>query len=474
MKSVGLIRRCLFGWLTLLFAVSLIPAARAAGDDELKSRVDALVQPLIDDGKVVGLAIGVIRGAETHVFSYGRLVQGGQNKPTGDTIFEIGAIGQAFTGLLLADMAERGLVRLDQRVEDLLPAAVSVPKFGDRAITLLDLVTHTSGLPRMPDNFKPKSKMNPHADYTVEQMYDFLSRHTLTRAPGEKYEYSNLGMGLLGHVLGLRAGLDYEELLKRRISEPLGLKQTTITLSEEQQKRFAQGYNARVKPTSQWDIPTFTGAGGHRSSVNDLLRFLRANIDPAGAPLENALRASHVQRFEKAYMPRLAMAWVFADIDSEDTLWLTGASGGFRSVAAFDPKLKIGVVVLANTASDETDKLGKQILALLSPAISGIGVGLGWRAEDAGYPTVKELFRGGPAAKSGGIAVGDRLVGIEDDKGKLIDFKEKDPRKVIAMIRGARGSSVRIVVEKNGERKVYKLIREIVGQVAQAPSSSKP
>lgn len=474
MKSLVIIWR-LSLWLAVLFAASFIPTAGAAEDARLETRIDALAQPLVDDGKVVGLAIGIIRGDETQVFNYGRVAKNRPEKPTGDTIFEIGAIGQAFTGLLLADMAERRLVRLDQPVQDLLPDTVAVPKRGDRSIALIDLVTHTSGLPRMPDNFKPNNKANPYADYTVAQLYEFLSRYSLTRDPGSKFKYSNVGMGLLGHALALRAGRNYEELFKRWIGEPVGLKQTAITLTEAQNKRLAQGYNARGMAASQWDIPTLAGAGGHRSSVNDLLRFLRANIDRVGAPLEKALRASQVQRFERFNMPRVAMAWVFTEIGSEDTLGLSGATGGFRSFAAFDPKLKIGVVVLANMVGEETNRLGGQILSLLSPPVAGIGTGLNWQGEDAVYPTVTGILPGSAAAKSGAIAVGDRLVGIEAEGGKFVDFKGKSQRGVLALIRGQHGSTLRLVVEpKEGNgRLIYELVREIIEPTAPAPSPNK-
>jgi CubicO group peptidase (beta-lactamase class C family) len=396
-------------------------------------------------------------------------------KITGDTMFEIGSLTQAFTGLLLADMTERGLVRLDQPVQDLLPPSVAVPKHGDRPITLLDLVTNTSGLPKRPDNLNSWNRMNPYVNYSAERLYDFLSRQSLAAEPGAKLEFSYLGMGLLGHALALRAGMSYEALLKGRISAPLGLKDTTVTLDEAQQERFAQGYNVKVRPTADRDDPILTGAGAMRSSMNDVLRFIRANIEPTGTPLESALRASQVPRFEKPDMPRAATAWVFVDTGSEDGLARIGGTGGFRNYAVFNPKLKIGVVVLSNTASDDIYGLGNQLVKLLFPPIVGIGVVLGWRAEDGGYPTVKDLLAGGPAAKSGGIEVGDRIAGVEDENGRFVDFKEKSPRESIALIRGPHGSSLRVVVEPKdgGERKVYRLIREIV-EPAAAASSKKP
>src|SRR5207244_1074108 len=138
---------------------------------------------------------------------------------------------KAFTAVLLADMVTRGEVKLDDPVSKYLPETVKVPAYQDRVITLLDLTTQTSGLPRLPSNLKPADPGNPYADYDVDRLYAFLNGYTLTRAPGAKYEYSNLGVGLLGHALARRAGKSYEELVTERILKPLKMTRTSITLS---------------------------------------------------------------------------------------------------------------------------------------------------------------------------------------------------------------------------------------------------
>src|SRR6185503_2590223 len=130
----------------------------------------------------------------------------------GDTIYEIGSVTKAFTGTLLADMANRGELTLDAPLQDLLPKDVRLHLYKNKPIRLVDVASQTSGLPRMPDNFVPKDPGNPYADYSPDRMFEFVGRHELRRAPGE-YEYSNLGMGLLGHVLATKAGKSYEGLL---------------------------------------------------------------------------------------------------------------------------------------------------------------------------------------------------------------------------------------------------------------------
>ena len=130
-----------------------------------------------------------------------------------DSLFEIGSITKVFTATLLADMVDRGEVALDDPVSKDLPETVRVPERNGRKITFVDLATQSSGLPRMPDNMHPRDPANPYADYTLEQLYDFLGRFTLTRDIGSQYEYSNLGVALLGGALARRAGASYEALL---------------------------------------------------------------------------------------------------------------------------------------------------------------------------------------------------------------------------------------------------------------------
>ncbi len=204
--------------------------AATAGDDLhgiLVNRVD-------EAKKAVGIVVGTIDQNGRHVTGYGKVAKDRNQVPDGDTVFEIGSITKVFTSLLLADMVERGEVALDDPVAKYLLKTVKMPSRNGREITLLDISEQRSGLPRMPSNFKPKDPANPYADYDPPKLYEFLSGYTLTRDPGEKYEYSNLAVGLLGHVLSLRSGMSYEELLRKRILEPLGMTSTSIVLSADQ------------------------------------------------------------------------------------------------------------------------------------------------------------------------------------------------------------------------------------------------
>ena len=203
--------------------------------------------------------VGVIDPKGRWIVAYGSLNEGDARPLNGDTIFEIGSATKVFTSLLLADMVQRGEVSLDDPVAKYLPPSVKMPERNGRSITLVDLATHTSGLPRLPSNLAPKDPGNPYADYSVEQLYEFLSSYQLTRDIGSKYEYSNLGGGLLGYVLARRAGKSYEDLVESRICAPLGMSNTRITLTPEMKARLAAGHNAALDKVENWDLPTLAG-----------------------------------------------------------------------------------------------------------------------------------------------------------------------------------------------------------------------
>jgi CubicO group peptidase (beta-lactamase class C family) len=242
-------------------------------------------------GKNAEMVLGVLQGDERRMGGYG-VLDAGLQPPDEHTIFEIGSITKVFTTLVLADMVLRGEVALDDPAQKYLPETVQMPTWQGQQISLLHLATHTSSLPRLPDNLEKtiKDQANPYANYQVSDMYEFLSSYKLKRPIGSKEAYSNLGMGLLGHVLGLVAGKSYEELVRERILRPLGLNDTSITLNSDQQKRVAPGHTSDGKITANWDTPSLLGAGALRSTVQDVLSFMAGCMNPTTSPLAQAVR----------------------------------------------------------------------------------------------------------------------------------------------------------------------------------------
>ena len=255
----------------------------------------ALLVQLVDvEKRVPGIVVGMIADdpRERWVVGYGRLGATDERVPDGDTVFEIGSITKVFTGILLAQAVLNGEVKLDDPISMYLPEGVTAPEYEGRSITLLDLATHTSGLPR--ESFHPRDESNPYADYTMDQMYVFLSGYRLTRAPGSSFKYSNYGFGLLGNLLVRRAGqADYEALLLERITRPLGMDSTRIELTPEMLSRLATPHLSYSVVTSNWDIPTLAGCGAIRSTANDMLKFLAANMGMTETGLQPALQLAN-------------------------------------------------------------------------------------------------------------------------------------------------------------------------------------
>jgi serine-type D-Ala-D-Ala carboxypeptidase/endopeptidase len=356
--------------------------ARAAGD--LRGRVQALVDPVLEKKQSVGVVVGVIEGGRTHVFGFGREALDGDKVPDGQTIFEIGSVTKVFTSLALADMAGEGLVRFDDPVQRYLPADVKVASRGGREVTLEDLATHTSGLPRIPLKilllaFKSD---NPYADYKEKDLYDFLKIWKPTQDIGSKWAYSNLGAGLLGHALARRAGVGYGDLIAKRISEPLGMKDTRVKLNDEQERRVAKPYELAGKPTARWTLDVLAGAGALHSTADDLLVFLSDEMGIRQSKLRAAMEATQEPRRETGVSGlRMGLGWLVHKLPKTegeaDLHWHNGSTGGYSSFLGFIKTRKTAVVVLSNTGVEfqtlgVIDSIGTEVLRLLdakSPAV---------------------------------------------------------------------------------------------------------
>jgi len=303
----------------------------------------------------VGAVVGVVDGHGRRVVVYGKGDSDNARPLDGDTEFEIGSITKVFTALTLADMASKGEVKLDDPIAKYLPPGVIAPQKDGRAITLADLATHTSGLPRMPTNFAPKDPANPFADYSMDQLWRFLSGYQLTRDPGAQWEYSNLGFGLLGDLLALRAGTDYQSLVKARVIGPLGMDSTTISLTPDERARLATGHDAWMRKVANWDLPSLAGAGALRSTANDLMTFLAAAIGLSSLPptpgADFAITLSVTRPTPEPAMTQ-ALGWEILHLPRGDIVQHNGGTAGYHTFIAFDPKAKVGVVALTNTETD--------------------------------------------------------------------------------------------------------------------------
>jgi serine-type D-Ala-D-Ala carboxypeptidase/endopeptidase len=318
-------------------------------------------------------------------------------------LFEIGSLTKLFTANLLALLVEQGKLELNQPINQLGDIYKKLPN----SITLESLATHTSGLPRLPNNlneYASKNPQNPYAEYTFAALETYLQNHD--GKPGKiagKISYSNLGAGILGNILATQYGCSYESAIAQYISHPLGFSNTCITLTPEQQSRFAKAYSEDGKPISYWDIPSLAGAGALRSTVNDLLKFIAANLHPDENQLGQAILNTHQLRYNtfapdsglfgaigkiakfiqktrgkpliKFVEIGIGLGWFIDHLPNceRNVFNHTGGTGGHRSFCGFIPQNQTGVVILSNYGEVlsstfgrySIDKVGLKILEIL-------------------------------------------------------------------------------------------------------------
>lgn len=337
-------------------------------ETDLPPKVVESITARVENGSNTSIIVGIVDENGSRSYSFGRTSLTGV--PVDEhTVYEIGSISKVFTAILLAHQAETGRVDINDAAQKYLPSGVLMPKRGDKEITLANLSDHTSGLPRMPSNFSPKDYSNPYADYTVEQLYDFISGYKLPRDVGAEYEYSNLAQGLLGHILALSSDTSYEGLMISTIAQPLGMTETKVILNDEMKKNMATGYS-EGEEVPNWDIPTLAGAGGIRSSVHDMLKFLAANIGLIPTSLKSAMDQTHQVRHFKGGNARVGLGWHIIKGKNGDIVCHSGGTGGYRTFAGFVKEIRKGVVVFTNSTAS-VDDIGYRLLnpnAIVKPS----------------------------------------------------------------------------------------------------------
>ncbi len=328
------------GTLSLALAIAKPPAVQAMSVATVAD-VRALMSQRIDKARGVGMVIGVIDRGKTVIYQAGET---GNAAPLDEhTLFEVGSVSKTFTATILASMVLDGSVKLDDPVAKYLPADVRVPKRNGKQITLLDLATQHSGLPRLPSNMDFADPNDPYADYTLADMYKFLNTYTLTRDPGMSFEYSNLGLGLLGDALAAREGSTYSALLQKRVLAPLGMTDTAIALSATQRSRFAVGHDADGLAVRPWTFQALAPAGAIRSTVADMLKYVRCNMGQG--PLA---RACLFAQRPRSTFPGNQIGLVWWTDDVMPIIHHGGDTAGYHASVAVSSDREVGVVALTN------------------------------------------------------------------------------------------------------------------------------
>ena len=331
------------------------PPAKLPPPDALQK----MIVGKVDSGEYESIFVGIITKNGTEQYHYGNTGEG--EKPIDEnTIFEVGSISKVFTSLILADMVANNEISLDDTIEKFLPENVETPTWNGDKITLLDLATHTSGLPRMP-NYPPNPDLDKEYEYDKEGLYEYLSDFQLSREIGSQYEYSNTGGSLLGHVLSLHAEKSYEQTLKERILDKLGLDSTCVNQCDELRDRFATPHSLGEEADEVIFDDAMAGAGGVRSSGNDMLAFLSYAMDFDDSELQPAFELAQTPNHQINEILYIGLGWVIIDNGERNIVWHNGATHGFASFVGYDSDSKKGVVVLTNSQV-LVDEIGLDIL----------------------------------------------------------------------------------------------------------------
>lgn len=331
----------------------------------ITSEVKENIKTRVDAGNNTSIVVGYIDGGDVEFYSYGKLEVDGGIDADENSVFEIGSISKVFTAILFADKVVSREMRLLDAISKYLPKEVRTPSRNGKEITLKDLATHSSGLPRLPSNLLIENLNQPYANYTNDDMYEFISNYELTTDIGVRWQYSNYGMGLLGHILELQSGKSYEDLLFEKITIPLKMSSTAVHLNAELKSRLTIGHKKGKKLLEGHDMQSLVGAGGIRSTAKDLITFLQANVLNTELPIKKAMLLSHQQAFKDAGRNReIGLGW-FRSSDGT-IIWHGGNTPGYASFIGFDKKTNKGVVVLTNSAGNVQD-IGFRLLGSTLP-----------------------------------------------------------------------------------------------------------
>lgn len=351
-----------------VFALIVIILFSSCGRDEIPTepQPDSLEEEI--DGIAtqyarVGAMIGVInKQQEKLVFSYGTKSIHSDEAPDANTVFEIGSITKTFTCTLLADMYLAGQFS-DDTVGHYLPAEeVTMPSRDGVEIRFIHLATHTSGIPRsprdtdfpFPQGYDP---LDPYAAYTTEHIYNYLTNYCILEfTPGTWWLYSNTGMGLLGHIVGLVDGTSYETVLEREIFEVLAMDNSSLFLTEQQMNNLALGHDSNRNIVPNWNAQDiFQGCGFIKTSLNDMFKYLEANLGLIETPLRDAMDLAHEAQFHQGSLGDIGLAWYILELDDGQVItYHGGGTGGYDAYLGFNKSLSTGAIVLFNAKVQES------------------------------------------------------------------------------------------------------------------------
>jgi CubicO group peptidase (beta-lactamase class C family) len=353
------------------------------GQTTLEAEVDALVKPLIESQEATCLEVGVLLpDGSVQAYGYGSVSDGGLAvAPDANTIFQVGSISKLFTASVLELLLQEGEINPSDTAREILPSTIELSAdLGE--ITLYQLATHTSGLPREPVTLN-QFKFFINYEFTGKNLYGYMDKAWLTeylkttkiKHEPHKFKYSNIGYALLAYLIQARAGEPFQDLVTEKLFTPLDMKDTVFSLSDEQHGRQAVGhvgdqpyFMKRNTPLKPWEMgEVMAPSGGVYSTVNDLLIYAKHTLAVGDAPLDRILHETTEPRVNQQDGEMAALGWTISESGGDHTriTYKHGMTAGYSAYIGMDMAKKIAVVVLCN-AFNWKDKIGHNLILRLS------------------------------------------------------------------------------------------------------------
>jgi CubicO group peptidase (beta-lactamase class C family) len=359
----------------------------------LPDLVETMARPFIENGTNIGLVVGVLDGEKQDVFGFGKTSLESGKTPDGDTIFAIGSVTKAFLSLAVYQLVQDGALKLSDNLGELFPPNIPLSEAAKK-ITVGQLLTHSSGLPRQPNDLPMLISTinylftgeNIYRHIDAEKVFEFLKDFDPDSDEVGAYRYSNIGSGILARAIEYKTGEPLEALLDRGILRRIGAKDTTFRLTPEQASRLATGHVGdsplfvpRNTPVAQWDMgDILSGGAALYSTANDLLGLARYRIsmgsaDRESTPINTGLFSVSSQSEQKS-----SYGWDLEDFPQDkadfpkekaEIVFQHGMISGYSAYVGVEIDKKIGVVVLANNFN-WNDYIGHSLLLALTERAS--------------------------------------------------------------------------------------------------------
>lgn len=321
---------------------------------DFDKRINEIIAPYANSSSTASLSIGIFKDNQTSYYGYGETKKGNNTIPDSETLYEIGSITKTFTALLMIDYLQTNSLSIENPINNFLPSDIPIVQHDGNPIRIKHLLNHTSGLPRLPDDFETgMDPNNPYKHYDSSKVYSYLKNFTLQINPGQTWEYSNLGAGLSGIILERQNHKSYEQLLIEKICTPLGLGKTKITLNSADSSNFAFGYNSYGRQVPYWDdMNAFKGAGAIKSNAKDLIAYGKNILNSQSSVLKTQIETCLNITFESSDL-KMGSGWIYLSINGNEVLYHDGGTAGFTSFMFICKDKNLILVLLSNNGMSE-------------------------------------------------------------------------------------------------------------------------